>query len=98
VIVAAHCDNYGSSLSSMQVAMCLNCFSTGEVIAANAVLASGLGSQLTIRMRLLRKSPEQRRQRRQAVWDKNAAFLSDLGHDPIALLGPRPGDLPPKGS
>ena len=74
--------------------MCLNCFSTGEVVAANAVLASGLSGQLATRLRLRRRPLEQRIRRRQAIWDKNAAFLSGLGHDPVALLGVRPGDLP----
>lgn len=72
--------------------MCISCFSNGEVLAANAVMATGFGRQLAGRLRLCRKTPEQRILRRQQAWDKDAEFLSDLGLDPDACLGPRPRD------
>lgn len=73
--------------------MCLQCISTTEVVAANAMMAGGFGRHLVGCLRLRQRTPEQRLRHRQGIWDRNAAFLSGLGHDPRALLGPRPGDL-----
>jgi len=81
------------TLIEYAMSMCLNCFSNGELLAANAVLAGSFSRSAVGWLRLRRSTPEQRRRRRQERWDADARFLADLGLDPVACLGRRPPGL-----
>lgn len=69
--------------------MCSSCVTAAEAVIINAtgglVLAKGALDRLGDA--LARHHPAERRQ---ANWDANAAFVSQLGLDPAAVLGARP--------
>ena len=68
--------------------MCVNCFTAVDALAwsigASGAVAVGGWHRLRDRLGGSRLSRGQR------AWDANARFLSGLGHDPTAVLGPRP--------
>lgn len=67
----------------------MSCVSSAEAIVINAGggLALAKGALDRIGDVLARRDPSERRQ---AVWDANAAFVQELGLAPAAVLGPRP--------
>jgi hypothetical protein len=74
--------------------MCISCFSNGELLAANAMLAGSFSRTATGWLRLRQVTPEQRLRLRQQRWDVDAAFLAGLGLDPVVALGVRPDETP----
>jgi hypothetical protein len=74
--------------------MCISCFSNGELLAANAMLAGSFSRTATGWLRLRRATPEQRLRLQRRRWDADAAFLADLGLDPVVALGARPDGTP----
>lgn len=69
--------------------MCISCFSRIDAIGLQSMGAlAGVESTLRRVRSLLRG--ETKVARRTAAWDESATFLRRLGHDPAALLGPRP--------
>ncbi len=75
--------------------MCVNCLGMADVAAvagSGALVAASSGWQRITDV----FSGRTREQRRRAVWDDNAAFLRELGHDPVELLGAPPEVVPPE--
>ena len=62
--------------------MCGNCVTTADALAVGLPLVSAVFHESWRRLT--------GRHDASAAWDEDAAFLSALGHEPVALLGPRP--------
>jgi hypothetical protein len=65
--------------------MCVGCFTGVE-----AALANGAAGAVAARNGLRRLRDRDPRQRRLAAYHANAAFVTSLGQDPEAVLGPPP--------
>ena len=74
--------------------VCASCFTridAAVVGSAGALAAAGVGWQ-----RILDAvRGTSRAARRRMTYDQTAEFLRAMGHDPAAVLGPRPGDRQP---
>lgn len=70
--------------------MCTNCVTSLDALAANMIGVTALGTMAKDRLLgVLTGCPEV--ERHQRTWDHNAAFLSSIEQDPVAVLGSRPG-------
>jgi hypothetical protein len=65
--------------------VCVSCFSAAEavVLQAGGAVVLGAGGLRRLRGGLPFRD-------RQASWQRRAAFLQSLGHDPVELLGAPP--------
>ncbi len=72
--------------------MCTSCVSAAEAVIINATggLVLAKGALDRVGDALAGRHPAERRQ---ATWDANAEFMTELGLDPAAVLGERP-DVP----
>lgn len=65
--------------------MCASCFTALDAYAVQAGAALAAGST-GVRWLFTRDRGARKQQR----WDETAAFLEELGHDPVVVIGPRP--------
>jgi hypothetical protein len=70
--------------------MCTNCVTSLDALAANAIGVTALGTMAKDRLLGILTGCSEA-ERHQRTWDHNAAFLSSIEQDPVAVLGPRPG-------
>ncbi|MGY9075179.1 MAG: hypothetical protein ACKVHU_19750 [Acidimicrobiales bacterium] len=69
--------------------MCVNCVTSVDTLAANAVgIAAAIAA---IRDRAFDfRIGRSRAERKQLCWERNAAFLASIGHTPEHVLGASP--------
>ncbi|MEJ7765731.1 MAG: hypothetical protein WKF86_09570 [Acidimicrobiales bacterium] len=73
--------------------MCTTCMTNAEAIVLNTAMATGAAVSLARRVNdALRGVTAADRQ--VAAHAANARFVSSLGHDPVAILGPPPQERP----